>query len=100
MGAARIQFRMGIECESPARLPCEQKLTTPQITHKLSTLRASLKSTIVPQVRMCFKDVTNDQRKRLLEDNEYWYKLSTVSGHFPRTMTAVNPIDSRMERRC
>lgn len=53
-----------------------------QLTHKLSVLRSSLKSTAISSVKTGFKALTHDRRKQLLEDNEYWYKLSDVGFYF------------------
>ena len=49
-----------------------------QLTHRLSALRASLKSTTVSQVRAHFNFLSLDRRKQLLDNDEYWYKLTPV----------------------
>ena len=42
-------------------------------------MRASLKSSTVAKVRDHFKDLDLRLQKTLLDEDEYWYKLSAVS---------------------
>lgn len=74
---------MGIERESKIFLPQNPNIHVFQLTHKLSALRASLKSITVSQVHLHFNSLPHERRKQLLEDDEYWYKLSAVRFNFP-----------------
>jgi len=47
----------------------------------VSVLRASLKAVTVTAVKAAFIELSHDRRKHLLDDDEYWYKLDSVSHH-------------------
>lgn len=74
---------MGVRRESP-QPPARQQLTCSQITHRLSTLHAQLKLVTVTQARTHFKDLSHERQKELLEEDEYWYKLTPVSLNYLR----------------
>ena len=81
--STRMEYCMGVRRKSP-QPPVRQQLTCSQITHRLSVLCAQLKLVTVTQACAHFKDLSHERQKELLEEDEYWYKLTPVSLNYLR----------------
>ncbi|KAF9790596.1 hypothetical protein BJ322DRAFT_1017270 [Thelephora terrestris] len=83
-----------IACYKDTRSRAKQEYNTDwssSLTHRLSSLRAALKAHTVNEVRAHFKALGHDRRKALLDENEYWFKLTT-NGQVAMNAPFMNPV--------
>jgi len=90
---------MVLEREPPACSPSRSQLTPLQLSHKVSVLRAALKLVAATAVKVALVELSHERRKHLLDDDEYWYKLDSVSPHILSAMTTAHPVQNVLERR-
>ncbi|KAF9784117.1 hypothetical protein BJ322DRAFT_1021824 [Thelephora terrestris] len=92
--ATRFVGKMGCYQREEVRRQAQEEYNaewSTSLTHKLSVLRAQLKSATVDLVRESFKDLGHSRRKKLLDEDEYWFKLS-VNGEPIQTAPFMHPI--------